>query len=203
MSLYSFSPYVMMVVCLAHTANAQVIMTTGEAMKLAFPDCQIHRSTVLLDESKQAAIEKICGQKILKSMVFPYVATRKGELVGTAWFDVHKVRSKKQLLMVVLDPQQNVQRVELLAFAEPKKYQPRKRWLRKFNKQKLGGAQAGKDVPRITGATLTVRASTRCVQRTMALHRVVFGPPAKIKPTPPKKTAPAPRQKPRTTNARL
>ena len=187
MSFCHFSSVVMMVVCLVSTASTQIIMTTGQAMKLAFPDCKIQRSTVLLNQSKQTAIEKICGQKIRKSMVFPYVATRKGQLVGTAWFDVHKVRSKKQLLMVVLDPQQNVQRVELLAFAEPKKYQPPKRWLRKFNKQKLGGAQAGKDVPRITGATLSVRASALCVQRTMALHRVVFGPPAKAKATPRKK----------------
>lgn len=203
MSLCRFSPYVMMITCLAPTADAQIIMTTGEAMKLAFPDCQIQRTTVLLDKSKQAAIEKLCGQKIHKAMVFPYIAKRNGELVGTAWFDIHKVRSKKQLLMVALNPQQEVLRVELLAFAEPPKYQPTKRWLRKFHKQKLGGAQAGKDVPRITGATLTVRASTLCVQRTMALHRVVFGSPVKIKPRPPKKPAPAPRKKPQTKSPRL
>lgn len=175
------------VLWLVSSASAQVRMTTGKALKLAFPGCQIQRTTVTLDQQKQAEIRKLCGQKLAAAMVFPYLAKRKGKLIGTAWFDVHKVRSKRQLVMVVVDVQQRVQRVEVLAFAEPAKYAAPKRWLRKLDKQRIGGARPGVEVPRITGATLTVRATTLCVQRVLALHRVVFGPVPAVKAVPPKK----------------
>lgn len=178
------------ILCLAPPASAQVRMTTSKALKLAFPSGLVQRTTVTLAKNKRDAIEKTCGQKFSKTMVFPYVARRNGKLIGTAWFDVHKVRSKKQLLMVVIDPQQKVQRVEILAFAEPPKYAAPKRWLRKLDRQQLGGARAGKEVPRITGATLTVGATTRCVQRVLALHRVVFGPPPAAGSTPLEKPKP-------------
>lgn len=186
------------ILCLVPAASAQVRMTTSKALQLAFPGCSVERTTVTLDKHKRTAIQKTCGQEFTKTMVFPYIATRKGKLVGTAWFDVHKVRSKRQLLMVVVDPQHRVQRVEVLAFAEPPKYAVPKRWLRKLDQQRLGGVRPGKDVPRITGATLTVSATTRCVQRVLALHRVVFGAPpgAKSKPI---KTPVPPRPKPRKT----
>ncbi len=78
--------------------------------------------------AQRARVAKLCGAPFRKGMVFPYVARRKGKLVGTAWFDVHRVRSKRQLLMVVVAPDLRVQRVEILAFAEPRKYMPPKRF---------------------------------------------------------------------------
>ena len=162
-------------------ALGQVKMTTEAALKLAFPKCRIERRTITLTDKQKAEIAKRCGQKFTKSMVFAYLARRDGKLVGTAWFDVHKVRSKKQLLMVAVTPEHTVHRVEVLAFAEPRRYAAPSRWLRKLNKKRLGGLRPGRDVPRITGATLTVRATTRCVERNLALHRTVFGKPP---PTP-------------------
>ena len=162
-------------------------MTTGKALQLAFPGCKVERSTIAISDKQRASIEKIAGQKFAKAMAFPYIARRAGKLVGTAWFDVHKVRSKKQLLMVAIDPQLRVQRVEVLAFSEPPRYAPPRPWLRKFHSHKLGGLRPGKTIPRITGATLTVTATMRCVRRTLALHQVVFGPARDTKkPAPPK-----------------
>ena len=89
-------------------------------------------------------------------------------------------------------------RVEVLAFTEPRRYAAPPRWLRKLQKKNLGGLRPGIDVPRITGATLTVRATTRCVERNLALHRTVFGKP----PPAPGKKPPAPKSKGKSSRSR-
>lgn len=173
----------------------QVKITTAAALKLAFPKCKIERRTITLTKDQQAAISKHCGQKFDKSMVFAYLARRDGKLVGTGWFDVHKVRSKRQLLMIAITPEHTVLRVEVLAFAEPRRYAAPSRWLRKLAGKRLGHVQPGRDVPRITGATITVRATTRCVERNLAIHRTVFEEPkpkTRPKPKPDPKSRPKP-----------
>ena len=171
-------------------------MKTGKALDLAFPGCKVERTQVLLGDEKKAAVAKLCGQKFDRGMVFPYVAKRGGKVVGTAWFDTHKVRSKRQLLMVAIDPQQRVMRVEVLAFAEPDQYDTPKAWRGRIVGKSLGEVAPGKGVPRITGATLTVNATTRCVDRVLALHRVVFGPPPGSQTPDSKQTRSKPTSKP-------
>ncbi len=176
----------------APCAHGQVKMTTEKALKLAFPKCAVERRTITLTEKQRLALGKLTGRKFTKSMAFAYIARRGKTLVGTAWFDVHKVRSKKQLLMVVVTPRLTVDRVEVLAFAEPKRYAAPKKWVGKLAKKRLGQVRPGKDVPRITGATLTVRAMTRCVDRILALHQTVFGKPTAKEPS---KKDPKPKNK--------
>jgi FMN-binding domain len=172
-----FSWFVASIAIATTPAIGQVKMTTKKALELAFPQCKFERKTITLSAKQRLAIARLSGRKFTKSMAFAYIARRDKKVVGTAWFDVHKVRSKRQLLMVIVTPQVTVDRVEVLAFAEPKKYATPERWLRKLGQKKLGRLRAGKDIPRITGATLTVRATTRCVKRILSLHQVVFGKP--------------------------
>jgi len=164
-------------ICLwiAPAAYSQIRMTTGKALQLAFPGCKVQRSSVALSDEQRASIKRLSGQEFAKAMVFPYIAKRAGKVIGTAWFDVHRVRCKKQLLMVAVDPQLRVQRVEVLAFSEPQRYAAPRPWLRKFHTRRIGELRPQKDIPRITGAPLTVTATMRCVRRTLALHQVVFG----------------------------
>ena len=119
-------------------------------------------------------VGELAGDDFSKGVIFPYVATRDGKLVGTAYFDVHKVRTLRETVMIVVDPQDRIQRIEILAFGEPQEYLPRANWYAQFVGHKLDKKLSLKrGIKGVTGATLTARATTSSARRVLALHRVL------------------------------
>jgi hypothetical protein len=99
-----------------------------------------------------------------------------GEPLGTAYFDTHRVRTLPQTIMVVVSPEGAVRRVEVLSFLEPEEYLPRELWYRLFSDRTLTPDLVVRRAIRpVTGATLTVRATTEAVRRMLAVHQVLAG----------------------------
>ncbi|MDF1838346.1 MAG: hypothetical protein P1V35_10785, partial [Planctomycetota bacterium] len=116
------------VVVPAPLAAQKTFLTHQEALELAFPKCQVQRTTKYLTKAQVAAIAKAAQTTFTSTIVYPYVATKNGKVVGTAYFDTHRVRTLKETVMVVVDSAGKVSRVELMAFGEPKQYIPSKKW---------------------------------------------------------------------------
>ena len=147
-------------------------LTKEEALRLAFPDCEIDHRIVYLTEKQLERAKKAAGVKVGSGICQPYVATKDGKLVGTAWFDVHKVRTKKEALMFVLDADHAIRRIEVLAFAEPTDYIPRDSWYAQFKGKTLDDTLwLNRGIRGVTGATLTARATTESARRILALHQ--------------------------------
>ena len=154
------------------------LLSKEEALALAFEGCNVSRATVTLTDEQRARVRKLCGEELDRSLVYPYVATKDGELVGTAWFDVHRVRTMRETLMVVVDPQGRIARTEVLAFGEPAEYLPRASWYAQFVGKKLDETLSlKKGIKPVTGATLTARATTEAARRVLAIHLVWAGLP--------------------------
>lgn len=151
-------------------------MTTEEALGLAFPDCEIARKTRFLSPEEKLRVEKKLGQRFEGSILRPYVATREGAVVGTAYFDVHRVRTLRESLMVVVDPEGAVLRIEVLSFAEPLQYLPRASWYAQFTGRKFDPElDLKRGIKGVSGATLTARATTSAVRRILVCHEVIRG----------------------------
>lgn len=158
---------------LAAPAAARVLLSVDEALRLAFPESQVERGTVFLTPAQIAAAEERAGGDV-PGIVHPYRARRDGEVVGTAYFDTHRVRTLAETVMVVVDPEGRVRRVEVLSFDEPPDYLPRAEWYRQFDGRPLSpGLAVGRDLRGVTGATLTVRATGEAVRRVLAVHAVI------------------------------
>ena len=153
-------------------APGRVYLTVDEALALAFPKCTITREKAYLTEKEEARAEELAGFEIESGVVRPYEAfDAKGAHVGTAYFDSHRVRTLKETLMVVVDPESRIRRIEILAFAEPEEYLPRgSQFLDKSIGPELRLKRA---IQPVTGATLTARATTEAARRVLALHQVV------------------------------
>ena len=159
----------------------RVFLTQEEALELAFPGCQIERHSFLIDDRQQQRIEKLSKVKLPSRVVFAYAAHKQGKPVGTAWFDTHQVRSLKQTMMVVVDPDGQVQRIELLAFAEPREYIPRGSWYAQFVGRALNDQlQLKRAIRGVAGATLTARATIGAVRRCLALREVLLPEPKTV-----------------------
>lgn len=160
----------------AGAGDAKVFLTVDEAVKLAFPGCAITKRTAFLTPEQVRRARELSQGEVPSALLTYYVATRGGQPAGTAYFDTHRVRTLPETLMVVVDPQGRVGRIEVVSFREPEEYMPRGAWYEQFRGKALGpDLQLKRDIRPVTGATLTARATTDAVRRVLALHRVLAG----------------------------
>lgn len=169
-------------------AQGKTFLTTKEALTLAFPDCKIERQRHVLNDAKKKRVLKLSGEKPCRSMVIAYQATKNGKVVGTAYFDRHRVRSQRELVMIVVDPKNKVRRIEVVSFGEPLDYMPRGRFYAQFVGKGLKDKLSTKgNIRGVVGSTLTVNATADAVRRILATHQVLFEKPvrspASLKPT--------------------
>jgi hypothetical protein len=155
------------------TAGARVLLTVDEALALAFPDAELERRSIYLTAEQLARAAELAGESGARPIVLRHEARRSGELVGTAYFDTHLVRTLAATVMVVVDPDGRVARVETIAFDEPPDYLPRDAWYRQFDGRPLDAElDLRRAIRPVSGATLTARATTAAVRRVLALHAV-------------------------------
>ncbi|HRC85335.1 MAG TPA: FMN-binding protein [Thermoanaerobaculia bacterium] len=164
----------MLLLGLAAGAQGAPLLSVEEALKLAYPGCQMERRTVFLTDAQLARARVTAGVAVESALVYPYRASCDGKPGGTAYFDSHRVRTENETLMVALDAEGRVLRLEVVAFAEPPDYLPRPPWYQQFQGQRLGPElDLGRGIRAVTGATLTARATTEAVRRTLALDQVL------------------------------
>ena len=159
-------------------APEKVYLTVEEALRLAFPKCDVTKETYYLTDAQKRQAEKLSGESFDSAIVRAWVAKKDRKLVGTAYVDAHKVRTARETLFVVVDPERRVSRVELLSFAEPPEYAPRAEWFAQFRGRPLDDElQLKRAIRGIAGATLSARAGTGAVRRLLAAHEVLNPPP--------------------------
>lgn len=166
---------VVFAVC-AESVQAQGALSQAEALQLAFPSAESVRRTAYLDDAQIARARKLAGTgvDITQRVVTYYRGERNGSPVGVAYFDTHRVRTLNEVLMIVVGPAGDVQRIEVLRFAEPREYKASERWLDQFDgKQLTPELSLKKGVVNMTGATLTSAAVTKAVRRVLAMHAVI------------------------------
>jgi hypothetical protein len=163
-----------------------------DAARRAYPDAAIERCTLTFDAGQRQRVAELSGESFDHGVMFAYVARREGNVVGTVYFDRHCVRTKHELLLIAVDPRGALQRVEVLAFAEPEQYRPGASWYAQFESHALDrDLHVRRGIDAVSGATLTVHATVGAARRVLAAHRVAHAP------APPSPAAPATEEKPR------
>ena len=155
-------------------ASSQVLMTTEAALELFFPGLTVERRTLFLDEHQQATVQSRAKAVVESRIITYYVARRQEDIEGYAFLETNTVRTMPETFLVVVRPDSTVAGVEILAFHEPTDYLPGARWLSSFIGQQLSDRLwVKREIPNITGATLSSQAITRGVRKAMALFELV------------------------------
>ncbi|TYO99669.1 FMN-binding protein [Geothermobacter ehrlichii] len=154
--------------------GAGVLMTRSEALALAFPNAErVETRTLYLSAAQQAKVARLAGSDTGLLATF-YVGHRGEEITGYAVIEATTVRTRPATVLILIDPQGRVRRVEILAFFEPEEYRPAARWLEQFDDHGLSpDLRIGGDIQGITGATLSAQAVTRLVRKTLALWSIL------------------------------
>jgi hypothetical protein len=156
-------------------ASAKVFVTTDEALRLAFPGCEVARRTAYLTPRQVQKAQELSGADVPGALVAWHEARCGGQPAGTAFFDTHRVRTLPETLLIVIDPQGRVARLEVISFREPREYMPRAAWYAQFQGHKLDRElELTTGIHPVSGATLTARATTSAVRRVLALREVIL-----------------------------
>jgi hypothetical protein len=156
--------------------GAGVYKTQKQALAEAFPG-GFDQRTVFLTDAQVQEVEKRARAKVESKIITFYTGRdSEGRPAGAAYFDTHIVRTTTETVLVVLDPDGAIRRVEILAFYEPEDYKVRQGWLDRMEEKDVDDEMAvGRDLVRVTGATLTVHALAATVRRVLALNEVLSG----------------------------
>ena len=158
----------------AAAASAQPGISREEALAAVFPGAAIDADRVYLTEDQTRAVAELSREDVPGRIYARYVARRGGAVIGRAYVDTHVVRTKRESLLISLEADGRVRRIDVTAFLEPPEYVAPEPWLRQYDGRPLDDDLAIQRAIRpIAGATLTNRAVNGAVRRVLALDRVL------------------------------
>ncbi len=164
-------------VVVAATVTAQPgVVSREDALAAVFPGASIAADRVYLTDAQADRIAELARGELDTKIIARYVATRGGRVVGRAYVDTHVVRTKRESLLISLESDGRVRRIDVTAFLEPPEYLAPEPWMRQYYAKPLGDDLAIQRAIRpIAGATLTTRAVNEAVRRILALDQVLRG----------------------------
>lgn len=158
----------------ALAAPARVLMTQEQALATAFPSARVVRQKFFLTRSQREQAIHESGVEFTDELIVRYA----GPNGAYAYFDTHVVRTKPETVMVVVNAEGKVDRVDILSFDEPTDYYPKRRWIDQFLGRRLDAdLSLNRAIRPISGASLTGRAITNATRKILALHHVLAGVP--------------------------
>lgn len=154
--------------------GAQVFMTREEALDAIYGDgSAVEKQRVYLSEELKKEIEARAKAKLESRIHTFYVGKRGEEVLGYSILHTHVVRTHAETLLITINPDGTLRQVDILAFFEPQEYMAGEKWIELFPGKKLSSSlRVGRDIPNMTGATLTSNAVTKAVRTALALFEV-------------------------------
>ncbi len=147
-------------------------------IRFYYPDSVIEIKNIILSKEQVKRASKIGRVRIRSRLVsFYLIKDKEGKLIAYAYIDTHKVRTKLETVLYIINKRGELEVAEVIAFQEPPEYKADERWLNIFKGKSIEKDRLNlrRDIPNITGATLTARAITRSIRKVLALWQVVFG----------------------------
>ena len=95
--------------------------------------------------------------------------------LGYAVLIVRKVRAKKATVLYAFDNSGTLRFTEIMAFGEPPEYIPSKTWMSQLqNQNKSTTLTVGKDIPTISGSTLSARSITEGARVARSIYEIIL-----------------------------
>ncbi len=143
------------------TLQAQILISPIDSMKENFgADTVISKKNILLSSAKAKVIQKNAQLKLDTKIYRIFSAKKDDKLLGYGILINRKVRSKNTVVLYVIE-NDNLTNMDIIAFNEPLEYIPSNTWKEQFkNIPTTDYLQLNRDIPTITGATLSARSIT-------------------------------------------
>jgi len=133
------------------------------------------KKSMLLTNKQAKAIEAKAHMKLHSKIVRLYLAKRDETTNCYGVVLSRKVRTKKAATLYIIDPKGKLQAIEILAFGEPPEFQSKTQWLNHLQGKTLQSPlRVGRDIPTISGATLSARNVTEGARLALAIFDIAL-----------------------------
>lgn len=141
-----------------------------QRIKELYTDCKIAKppAAILSDKDLQTLKEK-SGIEPRSINTYWNIRCQKDRVL-TAYLDSHRLRSKMQALLIVLDDQLTIDRVEVVQFFEPRRYLLSKKWYQDAKNISMDPRSTA-GPPLVAGATITSQKTRLAIRQTLIVHQ--------------------------------
>jgi hypothetical protein len=168
--------FLLLGVLLTSGSHAKAKVSVEEVVKTSFKNVSAVEPKSLILSSKQFKEVRSHAKAAIKTKVYRYYdIVSSGKSIGKAVLITRKVRSKKATVLYAFDKKGTLRFSEIMAFGEPPEFIPSKIWMTQLQKQKPSAKlTVGKDIPTISGSTLSASSITEGARVARAIYEIVL-----------------------------
>ncbi len=156
--------------------QAKVLITPYEAIYNTYgKDVKITKKNILLKSTQAKEISAQAKMKLKTKIYRTFKIEKDAKTIAYGIVTLNKMRTKDAAVLFIIDTNGEVQGIETITFNEPPEFAPSKKWQSQFvHKTKNDTLRVGKDLPTITGATLSARGYSDGARLALAVFEIVF-----------------------------
>ncbi|PHS38151.1 MAG: hypothetical protein COB07_08965 [Sulfurovum sp.] len=164
------------VAVLFQSAVAKSNVTVDSVIKSSFTNVsKIEAKQLILTKKQFAQIQKRAKAAVTTKIYRYYTIKSGSKNLGYGVLISKKVRTKKATVLYVFDHSGKLKFTEIMAFAEPPEFIPGKTWMGQLQNQKsTAKLTVGKDIPTISGSTLSANTLTTGARVARAIYEIVL-----------------------------
>ncbi len=161
---------------LSQSSFARSKASVDEVIKSSFTGVSTIEPKQIILTKKQFSQVQSKAKAAVRTKIYRYYDIKsKTQRLGYAVLISRKVRAKKATVLYAFDNSGSLKFTEIMAFGEPPEYIPSKTWMSQLqNQDKSVTLTVGKDIPTISGATLTARSITEGARVARAIYEIVL-----------------------------
>jgi hypothetical protein len=148
-----------LLIFLTSTLSAKMLISPINAMNESYgAKSKISEENILLTDIQAKKIQEISQVKLQSNIVKVFKAELGSKTLGYGVLINRKIRSKNGVVLYLISSDSILKGIEVVAFNEPAEYIPSKKWMSQFeNVNTQTPLNLSKDIPTITGATLSAK----------------------------------------------
>ena len=135
----------------------------------------IEPKQIILTKKQFSQVQSRAKAAVRTKIYRYYDIKSKTKRLGYAVLIARKVRAKKATVLYAFDNCGRLKFTEIMAFGEPPEYMPNKTWMSQLqDKDASTILTVGKDIPTISGSTLSARSITEGARVARAIYEIVL-----------------------------
>lgn len=168
--------FLLLGVLLTSGSNAKSKVSIEEVVKTSFKNVSaVEPKHLILNKAQFSKVRSRAKTAITTKVYRYYNIMGKSKKLGVAVLITRKVRSKKATVLYAFDNSGTLRFTEIMAFGEPPEYIPSKIWMSQLqNRDESVTLTVGKDIPTISGSTLSARSITEGARVARAIYEIVL-----------------------------
>jgi len=163
-------------IALSQNSVAKTHVSIDKVVKSSFSGVtKVEAKSLILTKAQHSKIQAL-AKAAVRTKVYRYYDIKSGsKTLGYGVLVTRKMRTKKATVLYAFDMNGKLKFTEIMAFGEPPEFKPNKQWMAQFqNKNTSAKLTMGKDIPTISGSTLSARGISDGARIARAIYQTLL-----------------------------